>query len=198
MSQPQRKSWTWAGYLDWEARQDMRYELVDGEVYAMGGGTAAQDLISGNVRMALRLRLRGTGCRPHGTDLKVQTGNGMGRYPDAFVDCGQWDPEALVASNPVLVFEVLSKSSASIDHDPKLRDYASTTCIQYYVILEQTRPLALVHARDLQGRFDPEAAVRVAGLDSAIELPGLGLSLTMAEVYEGLEFDVTADFPRPA
>ena len=197
MSQSQRKAWTWAGYLDWEARQDMRYELVAGEVYAMGGGTAAQDLISGNIRAALRPRLRGTGCRPHGTDLKVRTGNGMGRYPDAFVDCGKWNPDALAASNPVVVFEVLSKSSASIDHDLKLRDCASTPSIRYYVILEQTRPLALVHARDPQGRFDPEAAVRVEGLDATIELPGLGLSLAMAEVYEGLEFDLTADVLRP-
>jgi len=75
----QRKPWTIAEYLAWEADQPVRHELVDGELHAMGGGTAAQDMISLNLRMALRPQLDGTGCRPHGSDLKVETGTGNAR-----------------------------------------------------------------------------------------------------------------------
>jgi Uma2 family endonuclease len=46
MSEPQRTPWTWDAYLDWEARQPVRYELVNGEVHAMAGGTLAHDTIA--------------------------------------------------------------------------------------------------------------------------------------------------------
>jgi Uma2 family endonuclease len=66
--------WTWEAYRDWEAQQPLRYELVDGQVYAMGGGTAEHDTIANNLRGELRTRMRGKPCRPHGPDLKVKAG----------------------------------------------------------------------------------------------------------------------------
>ena len=79
MSGAQRRtSWTWEAYVDWEARQPIRYELVDGQVYAMGGGTAEHDTIGNNLRAALHAQLRGRPCRPHGPDLKVKAGQ---RWP---------------------------------------------------------------------------------------------------------------------
>ena len=49
MSEAMRQtSWTWQAYLDWDARQPIRYELVDGQVHAMGGGTAEHDTIGKN------------------------------------------------------------------------------------------------------------------------------------------------------
>ena len=58
-AQPQTR-WTWDDYLEWEADQPIRYELVDGQVYAMGGGTAEHDTISNNLRAALHTQMRGT------------------------------------------------------------------------------------------------------------------------------------------
>ena len=71
----QRGNWTWDAYLEWEAGQSIRYELVDGEVYAMTGGTTAHDIVCNN--------LRGEPCRFQGPDLKVKVGRN-GRYPDAW------------------------------------------------------------------------------------------------------------------
>jgi Uma2 family endonuclease len=65
-------SWTWEAYLEWEADQPIRYELVDGQVHAMGGGTAEHDTIGNNLRAALHAQIRGKPCRPHGPDLKVR------------------------------------------------------------------------------------------------------------------------------
>ena len=104
---------TWEAYLEWEALQPVRYELVDGRVYAMGGGTA-EHTIGNNLRAALHVSLRGTPCRSHGPDLKVRAGKD-GRYPDALIDCGPRLPRALYAQEPVAVFEVLSKSTSWID-----------------------------------------------------------------------------------
>ena len=94
MSEAKRDAaWTWDAYLEWEARQPRRHELVDGQVYAMGGGTAEHDTIGNNLRAALHSQLRGKPCRSHGPDLKVKAGND-GRYPDALVDCGPRLPGA--------------------------------------------------------------------------------------------------------
>jgi Uma2 family endonuclease len=60
MSEAKRQTcWTWEAYLDWEAGQPIRYELVDGQVYAMGGGTAENDTIGNNLRAALHTQMRG-------------------------------------------------------------------------------------------------------------------------------------------
>ncbi len=189
--------WTWDHYLDWESRQPIRYELVDGEIYAMGGGTAAQDMISFNVRMALQRQLDGTGCRAHGSDLKIHTGTDAGRYPDVHVDCGKWTPGALTASNPVLVVEVLCKSTENIDRSLKLRDYAATPSIRTYILLSQTEPMALVYARDEHGQFDPEKAQPVQGLDAVIAMPDLSLSLSLADTYHGIALEPDERIPEP-
>ena len=187
MSVSQRTPWTLAEYLAWEADQPIRHELVDGEVYAMGGGTAARDMMSLNIRMALRPQLDGTGCRPHGSDLKVETATGNARYPDAHIDCGRYAGTALTAAKPVAVFEVLSKSTARFDRNLKLRDYAATPSIQYYVLLAQDAPHAIVYARDADGIFDPRQIRMVRGLDAAIELPDVGVVLAMRDIYRDIE-----------
>jgi Uma2 family endonuclease len=188
MSEAMRQaSWTWEAYLDWEARQPIRYELVDGQVHAMGGGTAEHDTIGNNLRGELRTQLRGKPCRPHGPDLKVRAGRD-GRYPDALVDCGPRVPGALYAQEPVAVFEVLSKSTGWIDQSLKLRDYDATPTIRTYVLISQDEPRAMVYTRDADGRLGIQSAVLLEGADASIDIPEFGLALPFSALYEGLEF----------
>jgi Uma2 family endonuclease len=129
MPEPQRKPWTWDAYLDWEGKQPSRYELVDGQVYAWGGGTLAHDVIANNLRREMAVQLRGGRCRACGPDVKVATGTGNARYPNAPIDCGRFVPSARQAQEPAVVFEVLSKSAAWIDQNLKLRDDDATQSI---------------------------------------------------------------------
>lgn len=187
MSEPKRQTrWTWEAYLDWEARQPLRYELVDGQVYAMGGGTADHDTIDNNLRTALHAQLRGKTCRSHGPDLKVRAGKD-GRYPDALVDCGPRAPGALHAQEPVAVFEVLSKSTGWIDQSLKLRDYDATPSVRTYVLISQDELRAMVYARDADGRLGIQSAVLLEGAAASVEIPELGLALPFSVLYEGLE-----------
>ena len=104
--QRQPAHWTWDAYVAWQATQPNRHELVDGEVHAMGGGTAAHDRIANTLRFAPTARLpQGAACRLHGPDMMPRTGTGNARYPDALIDCGPCVPEALQAQEPVAVFE---------------------------------------------------------------------------------------------
>ncbi|MBE7212169.1 MAG: Uma2 family endonuclease [Gluconacetobacter diazotrophicus] len=182
-----RESMGWEACLAWEADQPERYELVDGEVYAMTGGTLAHDTIANSLRAELRERLRGGSCRPHGPDLKVKAG-ANGRYPDALIDCGPWMPEAVVAQEPVVVFAVLSRSTAWVDQSLKLRDYDAMPGVRSYVLVSQDEPRVLVHRRDGNGRLSSAAMLLVEGLDAVVELPEPGISLPLAGIYEGIEF----------
>jgi Uma2 family endonuclease len=140
---------------------------VDGEVYAMGGGTTAHDTICNNLRAALHGRLRGTPCRPQGPDLKVKAGQN-GRYPYALIDCGPRVPGAPVAQEPVAVFGVLSASKAWIDQGLKLRDCDTTPSVRYYVSISQDEMRAPIYTRDASGRFDVQNAVLLEGADVAV------------------------------
>ncbi len=187
----QRQTWSWEGYLEWEIRQPLRYELVDGEVHAMGGGTAEHDTIGNNLRAELRDRLRGKPCRVQGPDLKVKAGKD-GRYPDALIDCGARIPGAMVVQDPTAVFEVLSRSTAWIDQSLKLRDYDATPGIRHYVLISQEDPRALIYQRDEHDRLGVQAARLVDGLDAAIVLQDFDISIPFSVLYEGLDFGSTS------
>lgn len=187
MSERVREGWTWDAYLEWEAKQEVRHEFVDGEVRAMTGGTEAHDVIAGNLRTALAAILKGTPCHVRGPDLKVATGNRNARYPDALIKCGRTDRHATVAQDPVAVFEVLSRSTAWVDQGFKLRDYDATPSIRYYVLISQDELRAMLYTRSEAGRLDIRDAQLVEGADGAIRLPSLGVALTLGALHEGLE-----------
>jgi hypothetical protein len=109
----------------------------------MTGGTWTHAAIQRNLIGLLYNCLRGHRCQAFGSELKIQTGYSI-RYPDAFVVCSPATPGALVVTDPVIVFEILSESTSYIDRIDKNREYRGTSSIQRYVILEQTKPAATV------------------------------------------------------
>lgn len=179
MALARQKPWTMDAFLAWERAQPERYELIDGQPVAMTGGTQAHDLIKTNLAAALRAALRGGSCRPGGSDLKVVTGNGRVRYPDGLVDCGPYRPEADMASDPVAVFEVLSRSTSWFDLTRKLEDYGATPGIQTYVALSQDEVRAVVFRR-VDGRL-VQAEVLLAA-EAMVEAGPAAVAL--ADLYE--------------
>eukprot|EP01037_Dinobryon_pediforme_P023658 gene23658-25165_t len=150
-------------FLAWEAEQDLRYELVDGQPMLMTGGTRAHDGVRLNLAAEFRRQLRGKPCRAH-LDVKVACPTGNIRYPDALIDCGVYQPGDLVAPRPTVVVEVLSPSTKATDFLAKVRDYESVLSISTYAIFWQDE------AR--------------AGVSDSIVFADVGVGLDMADVYE--------------
>ena len=146
-----RKPMTLAEFLAWEERQPLRYEFDGIGPVAMTGGTVGHAGIQANVASALRTRLRGHPCRFYGSDLKIQVAGGHIRYPDGMVVCSPVDRKATVVHDPVVVFEVLSPSTAANDRIVKAREYQATPSILRYVMLEQDSVGATVYARAGEG-----------------------------------------------
>ncbi|BFL66299.1 Uma2 family endonuclease [Roseomonas mucosa] len=125
MSQPAAKPWTLEEFLAWEERQPLRYEFDGVQPLAMTGGTAAHAIVQGNLAAAIVARLRGQPCRFIGNDLRIEVA-GRIRYPDGFITCAPLAPRDSVAKEPVVVFEVVSTSTARTDRITKLREYQAT------------------------------------------------------------------------
>jgi len=168
-----------AEFLAWEERQELRYEFDGFDVRAMVGGTAAHAVIPRNLPTALTNRLRGKPCQVFGSELKVEVAGSI-RYPDAFVVCAPVEPRARVVTESVVIFEVLSESTARIDHVDKNAEYRATPSVQRYVMLEQ----------DSQAVFARESDRWVGSLltaDVVLAMPEIGIEVPLAELYEGLD-----------
>ena len=169
-------------FLAWEERQELRYEFDGFQPVAMTGGTLAHATIQSNLAISVGGRLRGTPCRFLGSDLKVVTAT-TSRYPDGLVTCTQGSNDSTVAPDLVIIFEVLSRSTASTDHITKNREYASLPSVRRYVMLEQERIGATVFSRSEAGWKGD-----VLADDAVLVMPEIGIELPLAELYEGLNF----------
>jgi Uma2 family endonuclease len=179
-----REPMTLAEFLEWEERQPLRYEFDGIGPVAMTGGTHGHAAIQRNLAIAVGGRLRGKPCQFLGSDLKIQVAEGHIRYPDGMVVCSPVDRTATVVYDPVVVFEVLSPSSARTDRIVKAREYQATPSVQRYVMLEQDGVSATVYARSGE-MWTHEILVA----DSVLSLPEIGCELLLAELYEGIVFE---------
>ena len=179
-----RKPMTLAEFLAWEERQPLRYEFDGFGPVAMTGGTFAHAAIQRNLALAVGGRLRGKSCQFIGSDLKFQVADGHIRYPDGMVIGSPVDRSATVVHDPVVVFEVLSPSTAANDRIVKGREYQATASIRRYVMLEQDSVGATVYARAGAG-WTHEILVA----EFLLTLPEIGVELPLAELYEGIVFD---------
>jgi Uma2 family endonuclease len=169
-------------FLDWESRQEFKYEFDGFRPVAMTGVTVAHSVIQSNPLGLLFNRLRGHRCRAHGGDLKIQV-VGRIRYPDVFIVCSPVTPGDTVIDDPVVIFEILSPGTSYKDRIEKHREYRATLSIQRYVILEQIRPAATVYMR----AGNDWVADGMVG-EAELMLPEIGSSNPLSEIYEGVPF----------
>lgn len=179
LSQPM----TLDAFLAWEARQELAWEFDGFAPVAMTGGSAAHAAVERNLIMALGGRLRGRPCQVFTSNLKVSVAGSI-RYPDAFVVCRPVGRHELVIEDPVVVFEILSPSTALTDRFIKAREYLNTPSIRRYVILEQDFVGATVLER--AGR---QWISQPATDGDELTMPEIDVTIPLSELYDGLVFE---------
>ncbi len=138
-------------YLEWEAKQELRHEYIDGEILATTGGSIPHNDIALNFYTALRAYLRQRGCRVNVSDVKVQASEKSRYfYPDLVVTC---HPDDLKSRNfiqhPKVIIEVLSPSTASYDRGDKFKYYRQIPTLQEYVLVDsESKSVEVYHRGD--------------------------------------------------
>ncbi len=124
-------------YLDWEVRQELRYEYVNGDVLARTGGSIPHNDIALNFYTALRSHIRARNCRINVADVKVQVTSSIYLYPDLVISCDERDRAAVKAiSYPTLIVEVLSPGTETYDRKEKFALYRKFSSLDEYVLVD--------------------------------------------------------------
>jgi Uma2 family endonuclease len=187
-----RKTMTVEEFFDWQLGQDRNYELVDGvpvlPLKSMTGATDRHDRVTVNAIGSLFQQLRGKPCRPKTTDTSVRTVRGT-RRPDVTVECGTPGDRSMAADEPRVVVEILSPSTRRYDQMQKLEEYKQHPLIGVILLVDTDLPRVTVWRRGPEGWSYGE----VAGLDAVIPLPEIDAAISLADLYDGLQWPGPAE-----
>ncbi len=175
-----------AEYFAWEEQQQVRHEYIDGEVYAMSGGTINHSEIALNFGSLLKSHLRGSGCRTLNSDARVNILSSSDYvYPDVSVTCDQRDKTtAQYITYPCLIVEVLSPSTEAYDRGNKFKLYRRNPILQEYVLVDaETMAIELF-------RKTGDDNWRIIDYDPGdmVELTSVTLTFPIEQVYEDIIF----------
>ncbi len=123
-------------YLEGERISTIRHEYIDGDVYAMAGASKNHDRIAGNIFRKFGEHLENTPCEPFSSDMKVKVGKNY-FYPDVIVVCEDKTEDEYYTESPIIIVEVLSRSTRRTDQSFKRLAYQNLPSLQEYVLIEQ-------------------------------------------------------------
>jgi Uma2 family endonuclease len=188
-----------AEYLALErAATEARYEYLDGHIIEMSGESEQHADICSNLSGLAHPQLRNTRCRGRIANTKVRSGplplsprsvKGLFSYPDYFVVCDPieyYDEFRDIVTNPVVIFEVLSPSTAVFDRDLKFERYDRwNPSLMDYLLVAQDAPKIEHYTRQPKGGWH---YCVYRGLETEFEIESVNCRLSLAEIYERVTF----------
>jgi len=188
--QSKKKFYSPDEYRELEETAEFRNEYRDGEIVQMTGGSINHSQIIGNIYAFLKSALRGKNARPFMSDLRLWIPRyRRGTYPDVMVVAGE-----LVCTegrkdeilNPVLIVEVLSKSTNNFDREDKFRFYRSIPEFREYVLVNQSEFLVAQYIKTesnewLFREYEGESAI--------VSFASVEVQMSMLDIYELVVFE---------
>ncbi|MGZ5007521.1 MAG: Uma2 family endonuclease [Methylobacter sp.] len=174
-------------YLQGELTSEIKHEYIDGAVYAMTGASKNHQRITGNVSREFGNQLKNTPCEPFASDIKVKVGSKF-FYPDVMVVCKDDTGNDYYTENPVIIVEVLSKSTRRMDETAKKFAYQTLPTLKEYVLIEQDF-------------VDVEVCRRSEGwisrhyfMGDSVTFESVGITLSVTDIYDRVENDDVSSF----
>jgi Uma2 family endonuclease len=171
-------------YLAGELKSESKHEYLNGVVYAMAGGTQRHSDLAANIIGTLHARLRGRACRPYGSDMLVRVQQGEDQrfyYPDASIVCRPAGPQARVQTEPAVIFEVLSETTARTDTGEKRLAYLTIPTLEAYVLVDSAQRAVTVWRR----AGDAWAPEVFTDRSAKLFFRSADCTLAVEEIYEG-------------
>ncbi len=177
-------------YLELEANALEKHEYDDGVIVAMSGGTLNHGIISNNINTALNnaLNSQDAGCISINGDVKIylEQANAV-VYPDGMVICGPVETSGQdknAVTNPVLIVEVLSKSTESYDRGEKFHKYCSLPSFKEYILIDQQKPVIDTLFRDTASYWK---MVTTIGMEKSLYIHTLDCHIPLAGIYRNAQ-----------
>lgn len=179
-------------YIEIEEGSQVKHEYEGGKVLAMTGGSINHGILCDNSYNELRsgLERNGIQCNAYGSEIRIHIEKVESIvYTDAMIICGNMevsekDTEAVI--NPLLIVEVLSKSTESYDRGEKFYKYRQLPSIHEYILINQDKPLVETFFKTEEGNW--EIGNRFVGLDKDVELKCLNFQINMRKLYQNVVF----------
>jgi len=189
---PKPRLFTADEYLMLEDQAEYRSQYYCGEIFAMAGANRRHNLIGMNVAASLHSQLRKRPCEVYQNDMRVKVGDDFYTYPDVVVVCGEPKIERKGGENllnPIVLFEILSRSTAQFDRNEKARQYRKIAALQELILISQNEPLIEQCVRQTN---DSWLISEISGLDAAaLSLSSIECEIRLADIYERISFDET-------
>ncbi|MFN0101478.1 MAG: Uma2 family endonuclease [Bryobacteraceae bacterium] len=180
---------TFEEYVALERQLGTKLEYCQGQVYGMSGASAAHIVIQSNLVRHLGNRLDGTPCQALVSELRVHIwASDLYTYPDVSIVCGPLTLDKnQSASNPKVVFEVLSPSTRHYDLVAKFEHYRNIPSLEEYVLVEQVSYSINRHRRLPDGQWE---LTRYKGEDALLELASVNITIPLKQIYANVPFDL--------
>lgn len=168
-------------YLAGEKISEMKHEYVAGQIYAMTGASMNHERIVLNVLKKLGVHLENSPCEAFGSNLKVKTPTGNYRYPDCMVVCNEASDDEYISHSPVIIVEVLSRSTRKTDKQTKRLEYMNIPSLEEYVLIEQDTVEVTVYRKNQQWRSTSYF------LGDEVFFAAIELTLTVEAIYQKVQ-----------
>lgn len=183
-----KKKFTIEEYLEMEHAAVVKSEFYRGEIFAMSGAKMQHNTIVSNLLIALGTKLKGSGCKPFGSDLRVHIeSNTLFTYPDISVVCGK--PQTLNNDqfnllNPTVIIEVLSPSTKGYDRGEKFALYRDIPTLAEYILVDS-------ETVNVEAFFKNENAWELSqysDFEESLYFRSLQCDIPLADIYEDIDF----------
>ena len=177
-------------YLEKEGKSMDKYEFIDGQIIKMPYAEGPHNIISANMMAQLIINTEGldNNYTVFTSDQKVYFPSiDAGVYADALAVCEEplyWDDNQLLLINPIVVVEVLSKSTSKYDRTGKFDKYKTLESFKEYVLIRQDECYAEVWYRESPGRWQETI---VTDIEGQLPLQSVGISISMERIYRNVE-----------
>ena len=192
--QVQTQSWiSPEDYLNIERRATYRSEYLNGEMFAMAGATRQHNRISSNLVSEINQYIKSRDCNVYSSDLRVHVpSTGYFTYPDIVITCGKeefTDVHNDILVNPLVIMEILSDSTASIDRGKKFEQYRELVSLMEYLLIDQATPHIeqyILHDSQEWRYHD------IRGIDEHVTIQAIDCTLSLRDIYHKVDL-----LPRP-
>jgi Uma2 family endonuclease len=178
-------------YLARERNAETKSEYFSGRIYAMAGASRRHNLINVNVTSEIRNQLKGRPCEVYTSDMRLHIPvTGLYTYPDVLVVCGrpQIEPGDNL-TNPRVIIEILSPSTARYDRGGKFAHYQTLESLTDYILISQHEVRVNHYVRGENNEWLQATATQ---LESVLRLDSIDCDLALAEVYDKVDFSQEA------